>query len=194
MCGLSEPALEPAVRTNRPNTIQNISAITKQKQLLFYRFCQARPAATRSSYSQYLVKYSKLLHCRQSYDYSIKCAVMCSFYKYWSGKRTVAASRASCGLNKQQRSRDLQCRAKCVLYKTLLKALWSRVIVKAGPLLENIKNIPYFKKKRVVRKMNGSIKENGMWGSRLNHELRIQWIKNSESNQRRKFKVAGTSL
>jgi hypothetical protein len=51
-----------------------------------------------------------------------------------------------------------------------LKGLWSRVVVNASPLLEKIKIIRNFEK-RIVKKMNGSIKENGIWGSRLNHEV-----------------------
>ena len=38
------------------------------------------------------------------------------------------------------------------------------------PLLEKVKMLRNFEK-RIVKKMNASIKENGMWGPRLNHEV-----------------------
>jgi len=57
-----------------------------------------------------------------------------------------------------------------VLYKPFLKGLWSRVVVNASPLLEQVKILHNFEK-RTIEKMNGSIKENGMWGSRLDHEV-----------------------
>jgi len=63
-----------------------------------------------------------------------------------------------------------------VVYKTILKGLWSRVVVNASPLVETIKALCNFekkkkKKKSIIKKMNGSIKENDVWGSMLNYEV-----------------------
>lgn len=85
-------------------------------------------------------------------------------------RRIINGSRAYYGLQKKLRSKKIQPRTKCTMYKTLIRPVVLYGHETWTMLEEDIQALGVFER-RVLRTIFGGVQENGVWRRRMNHEL-----------------------
>jgi len=85
-------------------------------------------------------------------------------------RRIISGSRAYYGLHQSLRSRKLQPRTKCTMYKSLIRPVVLYGHETWTMLEEDLQALGVFER-RVLRTIYGGVQEDGVWRRRMNHEL-----------------------